>query len=158
MKGSYLLILRNNKRRKIEVGALGKLKFLPGYYIYVGSALNNLKKRIERHKKKKKKRFWHIDYLTNKFQFLWAKKFPTDKKKECQIASLLKRRLLEIKGFGASDCNCSSHLFYSSILQPVRNFPLTKGNFLSNIKVKNEEEINKKRRTKKETPSTALLN
>ncbi len=139
MKGSYLLILKNNKEQEIKVGALGKRRFLPGYYLYVGSALNNLEKRIERHKRKRKKKFWHIDYLTTRFKFLGSVKFPSERKKECQIAGILKKDFLAIDGFGATDCACLAHLFYSltepassfvnAIGKRLKNPPLTNGQF-----------------------------
>jgi hypothetical protein len=54
-KGSYLLIIRLNEEKKLKVGALGTIDFKPGYYIYVGSAMNGLIPRIRRHFKKEKK-------------------------------------------------------------------------------------------------------
>ncbi|MEO0102860.1 MAG: GIY-YIG nuclease family protein [candidate division WOR-3 bacterium] len=135
MKGSYLLLLKNDKEQIIKVGALGKINFRPGYYLYVGSALNNLEKRIKRHKRKRKKKFWHIDYLTTKFQFLGAKGFPPAKKNECQIASRLKKNFFSIKNFGASDCSCPSHLFYFPNPLPIKKFTLDKGKFSSIISV-----------------------
>ena len=48
---------------EVRVGALGTLHFARGLYAYVGSAQNGLEKRIERHFRKEKLRFWHVDYL-----------------------------------------------------------------------------------------------
>ncbi|MEO0116998.1 MAG: GIY-YIG nuclease family protein [candidate division WOR-3 bacterium] len=141
MKGSYLLLLKNDKEQVIKVGALGKINFPPGYYLYVGSALNNLEKRIKRHKRKRKKKFWHIDYLTTKFQFLGTKEFPSTKKTECQIASRLKKRLFPLKGFGASDCSCPSHLFYFPNLFSDKKFILDKKEFSSILNVKMKRKI-----------------
>jgi sugar fermentation stimulation protein A len=36
--GSYLVVLRLSQRKSVEIGALGKINFKRGYYIYVGSA------------------------------------------------------------------------------------------------------------------------
>jgi len=66
-KGIYTLILFIKEFLEISVGSLGVISFTPGYYIYIGSAKNfgGLKSRITRHfNKSKKKKFWHIDYLT----------------------------------------------------------------------------------------------
>jgi len=66
-KGVYALILFIKEFLKIPIGSLGVISFTPGYYIYIGSAKNfgGLKSRITRHfNKSKKKKFWHIDYLT----------------------------------------------------------------------------------------------
>lgn len=112
MKGSYLLFLKCKKNCKISVGKLGKLKFQKGIYIYVGSGMNSLEKRVKRHFLKKKKIRWHIDYLTtNKnFEVSFAILIP-GKRLECQLAKLLEKKALAIKHFGSSDCNCLSHLF-----------------------------------------------
>lgn len=63
MKGSYALICHLGTKKRIKIGALGRFLFLPGCYVYVGSGLNNLNKRIERHLCKNKKLRWHIDYF-----------------------------------------------------------------------------------------------
>ena len=48
-RGSYLLILRLRRRRRLTVGALGDILMPAGYYVYVGSAMGSLSPRIERH-------------------------------------------------------------------------------------------------------------
>ena len=97
----------------IIVGKLGKIKFEKGYYTYVGSAQNNLEKRIERHFKKEKKKFWHIDYLLEnpsvEIKEVLSKK--ANKAEECKIAREIEKFGIPIKNFGCSDCNCKSHLF-----------------------------------------------
>lgn len=57
-----LLIFVRSSFEKV-VGKLGKLRFEVGDYAYVGSARSNFLQRIKRHFSKKKKLFWHIDYL-----------------------------------------------------------------------------------------------
>jgi len=51
----------------LKVGKLGIQRFPRGYYTYTGSALgvgsSSLKHRVLRHLKKKKQKFWHIDFL-----------------------------------------------------------------------------------------------
>ena len=63
LKGTYCLIIQLKKDSRIEIGKLGLLNFDKGYYVYVGSALNSLEARLERHLKTEKKLFWHVDYL-----------------------------------------------------------------------------------------------
>jgi len=63
VKGVYVLIISLAKDVNVKVGALGKIDFKKGTYAYVGSAQTNLLKRVERHLRKAKRRFWHIDYL-----------------------------------------------------------------------------------------------
>lgn len=112
MKGAYILILKNNKKRKIRIGKLGKFLFEKGFYLYVGSGMNNLEKRIQRHFSKNKKLRWHIDYLTTKMEIVNAIKIPSNKKIECDVAKKVGKIAKPfIKKFGASDCNCYSHLF-----------------------------------------------
>ncbi len=47
MKGSYLLLIKLNDDRYIKYGIRKNCFFKKGFYIYVGSALNNLEKRME---------------------------------------------------------------------------------------------------------------
>jgi Uri superfamily endonuclease len=97
------------------VGKLGKISFRPGYYIYIGSALNNIYKRVSRHIVKSKKKFWHIDYLTSDRNFCVQKIYIINRpdRLECKKAGELGKFLDVIEGFGSSDCRCSGHLFYT---------------------------------------------
>ena len=63
VSGSYVLLLYLADDRTIPVGRQGVLNFSAGCYAYVGSAMNGLYQRINRHLRKEKKRHWHIDYL-----------------------------------------------------------------------------------------------
>ena len=113
MKGIYALEIYLSKDVCLEVGALGEVPFVEGKYVYVGSAQLNLEKRVERHLRRKKKIFWHIDYLlTNK----WARTEKVffreaTKSVECALATELARVGQPVVGFGCSDCHCQSHLF-----------------------------------------------
>lgn len=112
-KGIYLLLFNIKNKEKIRIGGLGEYIFKKGYYIYVGSAMNNLTKRIQRHLRKHKKLRWHIDYLLSKVQNLKVIPIRTFLKWECEIAEKLSFLSDEIFfGFGVSDCKCKSHLFY----------------------------------------------
>ena len=111
MRGSYLLVIHAEHSIEIQVGSLGSVNFVPGYYIYAGKHRVNLEKRLERHFSEKKKVRWHVDYLTSAVQPMCAYYFPDDV--ECRLATQLASQLSAIKGFGASDCKCASHLFYS---------------------------------------------
>ena len=66
-KGVYCLAITVEEPVDIIVGALGRLDFPSGSYIYVGSALNGLEARLRRHIKTSHGRgeatHWHIDYL-----------------------------------------------------------------------------------------------
>ena len=113
MKGAYCLLISVNKNTISKIGALGKLSFKKGNYVYVGSAMNSLEKRIQRHLCSKKKIFWHIDYLLSNKNVKIKKVFYKEsaKKEECDIAKKVAKNGVAVKKFGCSDCKCKSHLF-----------------------------------------------
>lgn len=114
MRGIYSLVIKAKQPVKIYVGSLGKIRFYKGYYIYVGSALNNLEARIARHMKRGKKLKWHIDYLlaSPKIEIEWIVTKPTRRRLECLVNKKIQRFATAVKGFGSSDCKCGSHLSY----------------------------------------------
>lgn len=113
MKGVYILVIKVDKDIRVSVGATGISTFKKGLYAYVGSAQNNLEKRVSRHLRKEKRVFWHIDYLLDNDSTKVLKVFhkQADKTKECTIAKVVGKRGEPIGGFGSSDCGCKSHLF-----------------------------------------------
>ncbi len=114
MRGAYCIIIEVKKDSSVKIGALGKIKFKKALYCYVGSAMNNLEKRIKRHLKKDKKLHWHIDYLLKNKNTEIKKVFykESTKREECKIADFVsKNSINSINGFGCSDCRCKSHLF-----------------------------------------------
>lgn len=114
-KGTYCLLLSCMGDSEITVGKLGVKKFKPGNYLYMGSALKNMDKRIARHLRDKKKKFWHIDYLTAEKSFSIKKIYAISKpvRLECIRAKELEKNFHPVAGFGASDCKCDSHLFFT---------------------------------------------
>jgi sugar fermentation stimulation protein A len=109
--GIYLLVVEIKEESPLTIGSLGKILFRSGYYVYTGSAMGNLRKRIERHIRRRKRLFWHIDYLTSRFRVLHHFPIRIGKAYECEIA----KRLMEIgdwfiPNFGSSDCGCLTHL------------------------------------------------
>lgn len=114
MKGAYCLIIELKKHSSIKIGVLGTINFKKGLYCYVGSALNNLEKRVQRHLNSNKKLHWHIDYLLSNKNTSIKKVFykQSNKKEECKIARFVSKNSMgQIENFGCSDCNCKSHLF-----------------------------------------------
>lgn len=57
MKGIYILLISITRDISVSVGALGNKDFHKGLYAYVGSAQNNLEKRVERHLRRSKESF-----------------------------------------------------------------------------------------------------
>jgi len=106
--------LENRQDITVTVGKLGDIRFQPGFYVYVGSALQGFAARIQRHQRRQKRRFWHIDYLA-------ATAMPVQKvypiRRPDRIESHLAQSLEHIcdgliPRFGASDTPDRSHLFY----------------------------------------------
>lgn len=114
MKGIYLLLINCRKTQSIQIGKLGVIDFIRGSYLYIGSALNGIARRVSRHLKVKKNNFWHIDYLLSNRHVNIEKVYglESDKMIECQIAEKIGGSAESIEGFGSSDCRCRSHLFY----------------------------------------------
>ena len=111
--GTYILVIHNNQKQKIEIGNLGRVNFEKGYYCYIGSAMQNLTKRVDRHKRKIKNHHWHIDYLLDKTKIHKSIEIRSNEKLECIVANGVKKISDgEIKNFGSSDCSCNSHLFF----------------------------------------------
>jgi len=114
MKGSYVLVIEMKKDTNIIIGKKGNIFFKKGFYAYIGSALNGIEQRVNRHLRDDKKFHWHIDYLLEYSEI--KKIFYKEKncREECDIAKKFEKNIESIPGFGCSDCSCKSHLFYSS--------------------------------------------
>jgi Uri superfamily endonuclease len=114
LKGIYAVIVYVKNDVSVNIGAIGKKTFSKGHYAYIGSSQNNLEKRVQRHLRRNKRLFWHIDYLLNNDNAKVAKVFylQADKTKECEIANMLREQCEAITSFGCSDCYCTSHLFH----------------------------------------------
>lgn len=119
MKGIYSLLIHVKESIRIDVGKIGKQYLKKGLYVYVGSATgrgsSSIEGRIERHNRKNKKIFWHIDYLLNRneVRIMFAIFSEADASLECMIVKLAEKYLeieFPAKGFGSSDCRCSAHL------------------------------------------------
>ena len=116
-KGTYLLFLSNTKSQKINIGKQGGFLFTSGLMVYVGSALGagGLRGRISHHLKINRKCHWHIDYLLQKMPVGQIIYTENPSRLEHEWAMLLQRipeLNIPMKRFGASDCQCASHLFH----------------------------------------------
>jgi Uri superfamily endonuclease len=121
MKGVYVLIIQVKQPVKVQIKSLGDTEFVPGVWVYVGSAMGtgstSIKNRLRRHFRKVKTIYWHIDYLLNEDieieKAIWAQ---SEQHLECELAqSLASNNEFNAgpKGFGASDCKsgCIAHIF-----------------------------------------------
>ena len=113
-RGSYLLLLHLERARRIEVGRLGRLRFRPGWHLYVGSAMQGLSARLARHVRRRKRFHWHVDFLRAAADRVVPLPIRSSRREECDLAAAL-ADLLEPgpPGFGCSDCGCPTHLFWS---------------------------------------------
>lgn len=112
MKGVYLLFLKNWEEKCIDVGSLGSIKFEKGVYIYCGSGMKNVLKRVERHFSTGKEIHWHIDYVLEKMDLEDYLVIPENSEYECFMAGILEEEFDGVPGFGCSDCKCDSHFFH----------------------------------------------
>ena len=115
-KGSYILILK--LRKELKVRKPKELTLKPGYYVYIGSAMNSLTGRIKRHLLKEKKIHWHIDQLTTQAKVIGVYAFVGVKIEE-KLSKFFETHLEGIKGFGNSDLKTTANLFYSSSMHEV---------------------------------------
>ncbi len=115
--GTYTLVIELQKRATIGVGALGDVRFDPGWYAYVGSARGSGGfKRVKRHQQlaagARDTRHWHVDYLLGHPDTrVDAVERTPSVDGECRLAGVLDGD--PVPEFGCSDCGCHSHLFYS---------------------------------------------
>jgi Uri superfamily endonuclease len=113
--GTYALVIITETKISLRAGGLGTHRLPPGYYVYVGSALNGLSGRLKRHLRLEKKLHWHVDYLLQEAAVAQIWYTLGQDKLECrwnEIMMNLPGATSSIRGFGASDCPCFSHLTY----------------------------------------------
>jgi Uri superfamily endonuclease len=113
MANTYLLNIFLPKPTMIRIGKLGSFYFASGYYVYVGSAKKNFHQRIDRHFRKKKKAFWHIDHLLRfgRVTNVWSCPLSEE-----QTAAILTKKMdSPAPRFGASDTRSKSHLFHGKV-------------------------------------------
>ena len=66
-----------------------------------------------RHLRRRKRLFWHIDYLSVQADRITAFPIRSARSLECSLArSLAAVADAAIPRFGCSDCSCASHLLY----------------------------------------------
>jgi endonuclease-3 len=115
--GSYTLLVELPDAATIEVGALGAQAFPAGWYAYTGSALGaGGFARVDRHYElaagEREARHWHVDYLLGHPDARLVSDVRTEADIECAVARALPES--PVTGFGASDCDCASHLAHAA--------------------------------------------
>ena len=117
--GLYQLVIQLRGAHVIRVGRLGRFSFPEGYYVYTGSAKRGLEQRIARHTRSKKRMRWHIDYLLRLGRVVAVKRY-SGSLSECELNGRVMSAAgseVIVRGFGSSDCKCSSHMIH------FRSFP-----------------------------------
>ena len=115
--GCYVLLLHSTRQISVTVGKFGQLDFSPGYYAYVGSAFGSggIKARVGRHLSTSASQHWHIDYIKSVMDVVEVWLVYTSLRCEhicAQVCSQMPSASAPHKGFGSSDCQCESHLFF----------------------------------------------
>ncbi len=115
--GTYALILSCSTDAFIQVGRLGRMQLQAGFYVYVGSALGpgGLAARIAHHRKQLKRPHWHIDYLRPhaRLHRIWyGYAVVRHEHQWAHAAQAMCGATIPLAGFGASDCDCESHLYF----------------------------------------------
>jgi len=112
--GTYTLVCSLDREATLAVGALGEVTLPAGGYAYTGSALGaGGYSRVDRHRRiaagEHDVRHWHVDYLTgHPATTLRGVALAPDRDLECAVARELGGG--PVAGFGASDCDCETHL------------------------------------------------
>ncbi len=115
---SYQLLIHLKAPIRLDIGALGRHHLPAGFYLYTGSARRNIEARVARHRRKRKPRRWHIDYLTCHRNARVVETWLSDRP-ECQLNQSVAGEVV-VARFGASDCRsgCGAHLKYLGLEDP----------------------------------------
>lgn len=119
--GTYALVMRGGAFRDdhavVRIGRLGRLRLDPGAYVYVGSAFGpgGVGARVRRHCRRAGRLHWHVDYLSRRLSVRRVWYTFDGERREHDWARALERMpesAVPLVGFGSSDCDCESHLFF----------------------------------------------
>lgn len=115
--GTYALTMEVIKRQHVSIGKLGATWIKPGFYIYLGSAFGpgGLRARLSHHSKISGSPHWHIDYLrpATEVREIWYTTDPITREHRWALTLIGHRYAsIPVPGFGASDCDCRTHLIF----------------------------------------------
>jgi endonuclease-3 len=119
-EGTYTLVVAFDGPATVEVGALGAIEIDADWYAYTGSAFGpGGFARVERHRDlatgEHDARHWHVDYLLGHPAAEIERVVRTAGADiECTVARTLAAEFDRVPDFGASDCDCESHLVGAS--------------------------------------------
>ena len=125
--GQYVLLLYLPANQTLAIGKLGVFDFPAGWYTYVGSAFGpgGLVGRIKHHVQPVERPHWHIDYLRQAaiLTEIWLS--PDVERREQAWVDLMVAvpgATVLVEGFGASDSDRESHLFYFDLRPELEDF------------------------------------
>jgi Uri superfamily endonuclease len=126
LPGTYVLVFKSERNKRLVIGKLGILNLQPGYYVYVGSAFGpgGLKARIGHHRNTSSSPHWHIDYLSEYLSpaEVWYTYDATHREDHwSQVLAGIRGASIPLPGFGSTDCRCMSHLYFFSV-RPSSNY------------------------------------
>ena len=113
-RGVYLLLIRLPRATQLAVRAR-TWSAQAGYYGYTGRAMRGLAARLARHLRTTEARHWHVDSLLAAGRVMDIQVCLTaEPDDECRTAARVRGWPggHPVPGFGASDCDCPSHLTY----------------------------------------------
>ncbi len=117
--GTYVITLKCCVEESlIPIGKKKNLLLERGYYYYVGSAFGpgGVKARVSHHQNISENPRWHLDFLRKHTKIIEIWHTYDNNKREHQWANILCQNPftnIPLYGFGATDCKCFSHLFFS---------------------------------------------
>lgn len=125
--GTYVLLLHLDSNQTITVGKLGTFDFPAGWYTYIGSAFGagGLLGRIKHHLHPPEKPHWHIDYLRRHALITEIWLSPDTMRHETDWVDLMidiPGAVALVEGFGASDSDRETHLFYFDLKPSLEDF------------------------------------
>jgi endonuclease-3 len=124
-EGTYTLVVGFDGPATVEVGALGSLELDADWYAYTGSAFGpGGFARVERHRElaagERDARHWHVDYLLGHPAADVERAVRTPGADiECAVSRALAAEFDRVPEFGASDCDCESHLVAAPAGDPL---------------------------------------
>jgi sugar fermentation stimulation protein A len=113
MTGCYILVLSLERAVDARIGNRGRWTFPAGFYSYTGSGMGGIIPRLNRHLASRKLLHWHIDYFLQYANISHVVMLPSHHHRECEVHRWICGHMeyeIPVPRFGASDCDCPSHL------------------------------------------------
>ena len=150
--GTYVLVVSARANRLVRVGRLGRLRLQSGFYVYVGSAFGSggVRVRLMHHSQPSHRPHWHVDYLRRhtSLEEVWYCHDRVSREHEwTRCLGIQLGASIPLAGFGASDCQCESHLYFfksrpsrNAFVRCLRTAGSTLGGYGSGMRVRRWDE------------------